>query len=567
MFTLSCRSATVFGLSHSIFSLHDTVLGKLIITSDVALLLLGVFNKIVDYLMDHAIGHAVQTISTLRMARPHVFGARFAGIKLRELKLKEELTRPWKTIWAVHKRRKLGDFQKHVYQNSALTVLKLITSVCFLLIGAGLNTIGYPKDRWYPDSWVGPGHLVLSTPQQTLVDVDWWFNRDVAIRSVGDNANIWPVAQALAGVRLYDSLVRNSDWAAQVEPDQWRYVDGIMARVVSSDNSIESAMHPNDQVQKIRKQLESTAPYVANISTGAMGKIMTTTARLTTSCSSSNSTGPFMKFQKQDASSFSISLPYDGMYGGLMVNCSLTFRQASLLMQFWTTYDYGDEDDLHNDSDWGHAIGPRDDLDLLETREMDASIVDKLAEHLNDLVPVLDRATPRLPFSDLTSLMVDSIVAERAAQNSTAVLDVPLIMAPMIAYLTQQALASATWTTANSDDNSTVSHQLRFRIYGSGPRLSPEYIAVVPLFVMALVCIFDLALLLYRVKPAPWLEPAGLLCLANSSSELSFIGQSDVNAAAKADIFVRAVNEKLRIVDERPDDTDVLERRQGYRYR
>lgn len=118
-------------------------------------------------------------------------------------------------------------------------------------------------------------------------------------------------------------------------------------------------------------------------------------------------------------------------------------------------------------------------------------------------------------------------------------------------------------------DNRTVSHELRFLVYGSGPRLIEEYIAITPLFVMALVCIFDLALLfIYKVAPAPWLEPAGLLCLANMSDRLSFVGDGDYQGAAdRAHIFAKSVGDELRIVDRRPDDLELVDRRKGYRYR
>ena len=52
-------------------------------------------------------------------------------------------------------------------------------SVCVLLLGVGVDTLGIPKERWYPNA--GPWHttkdiketMTIHTPQITLESIDW----------------------------------------------------------------------------------------------------------------------------------------------------------------------------------------------------------------------------------------------------------------------------------------------------------------------------------------------------------------------------------------------------------
>lgn len=558
-------SAVSFGIARRTFDVHDKRLGEQLIDSEAQLLMIGVFNKVMDYLMENTIENIVLTILILRMTRPDTFGAQFAGVRMCNLELKEELTKPWMLVQATYRRLKTGDVQKSKGLNSALLVLKLVVSVCFPLIGVGFNTVGYPKARWYPDLYLPD----IPTPQQTLVDVDWPSDRDAAIRQVGDNPSVWPVAHAISGAKIYNSFLNGCNWTTSIGSDRWQYVDGFVAKVSLSQNLVTTAAYQLDQLRKIHDQLRQSGPEVAQISAGMLGRIRTTTAQLKTSCSLTNSTSPSMMFQKLTSSSFSLHIPYNGSQGSLFMTCSLGLRQTLLQIPFYTK----DQNEvlLLNPGVIREpiVIGTQKDLDLLEVSEEDELLVDKLVQHMNDILPVLDRATPGLSFINLTSLMVDSAIARGIAQNTSALMGIPDMMTPMVACLTQHVLSSANWTTKDKQDNSTALHDLRFWVYGSGPRLTPEYIAAVPLFVMALVCIFDLFLLVYRVAPAPWLEPAGLLCLANMSSKLGSIGHHDEAAIAKAEIFVKVKIEdnELQIVDKRPANTELPERRQGYRYR
>lgn len=395
--------------------------------------------------MEDTIEHIVQTMLTVRMVRPIVGRKQLAGIQTLDLKSKEELTKPWQAIMMGHKRRKIGDFRRYNWLWSAwlwcgliLSVgLNLIVSVCFLLTGVGLNTIAYPKLRWFPDKWsIYGGYLQnLNTPQQVLVDLDWPIDLHGATPVVVENLYLSPLAQTLAGTDIYGSFVRGCDWAALIDYDKWFHVDGFMARISSSGNLVTSATQSIDQVRQLESQLRATGPRVVQMSQGMLGPVVTTSAQLTTSCSLSNTTVSSPIFGRRGPSSLGLDLPYDGLYGGFSISCLLDFKQASLRMQLITA------DTNHVFISYFHdSVYSKEELDPLGFDERDGALLDKLVQYLNGILPIMDRATPGLSFVNVTSLIADRTISRKIAQNKTTPTDVPHVMTPMVAYLAQQAL-------------------------------------------------------------------------------------------------------------------------------
>lgn len=65
------------------------------------------------------------------------------------------------------------------------------------------------------------------------------------------------------------------------------------------------------------------------------------------------------------------------------------------------------------------------------------------------------------------------------------------------------------------------SFPVRWQVYGSGPRLAWEWAAVVILAVVLLaVVIGGLLGLASGLEPGPWLEPAGIMLIANQSNTM-----------------------------------------------
>ena len=65
--------------------------------------------------------------------------------------MKEEFVKPWIAMANNAERWRLFGWKSLGWRGAARFVLTLASSICFLLLGAAMNTIGIPKGRWYPD--------------------------------------------------------------------------------------------------------------------------------------------------------------------------------------------------------------------------------------------------------------------------------------------------------------------------------------------------------------------------------------------------------------------------------
>ena len=87
----------------------------------------------------------------------------------------------------------------------------LIISVCFLLISAGINTVGIPDGRWYANLWLktkaSDALMALRTPQMKLQNVDWMIDWDLGRGMLGDGSQSWKVAIASASASTFSALV------------------------------------------------------------------------------------------------------------------------------------------------------------------------------------------------------------------------------------------------------------------------------------------------------------------------------------------------------------------------
>jgi hypothetical protein len=91
--------------------------------------------------------------------------------------MKNEMAKPWSAIDAYRRRRHgVGWFGWMLVR----LFVTLAISVSVMLLGAGLNMVGWPKRWWFPDPgremkltghW--SGSLTIHTPLNSLTRVDW----------------------------------------------------------------------------------------------------------------------------------------------------------------------------------------------------------------------------------------------------------------------------------------------------------------------------------------------------------------------------------------------------------
>lgn len=141
------------------------------IDMDAQLALLGFFNKLLDMMVQYSLEDGILvhyildgflTLCRYPLDRPG-HERRACQAAGRHCKLFQKMH----AIWMA--RHRLG---------WSLPLACLAISVCVLLLGVGVNTLGIPKERWYPNA--GPWHttkdmkeiMTIYTPQITLESID-----------------------------------------------------------------------------------------------------------------------------------------------------------------------------------------------------------------------------------------------------------------------------------------------------------------------------------------------------------------------------------------------------------
>ena len=94
--------------------------------------------------MDNALEYVSLQTLTLWMTQKR-------GAHAIDYEMKEELVKPWIALANNIERWRLFGWKGLGWRGTARFVLTLASSICFLLLGAAMNTIGIPKGRWYPD--------------------------------------------------------------------------------------------------------------------------------------------------------------------------------------------------------------------------------------------------------------------------------------------------------------------------------------------------------------------------------------------------------------------------------
>ncbi|MCJ1425164.1 hypothetical protein MMC29_003052 [Sticta canariensis] len=189
--------APVFGSKLQIFPLKETSLWGILIEPDLQLVLIGVVNKILDYLTQNGLEHLALMILILWMAHEPV-SSHLAGVHVSDYEIMEELMKPWVAA---------ANFYSALFHILAT----LLISVSFLLLGARMNTVGIPNGRWYANLWLktkaSDALMALRTPQMKLLNIDWTIDWDLGRGIVGDGSQSWNVAIALASASTFSALV------------------------------------------------------------------------------------------------------------------------------------------------------------------------------------------------------------------------------------------------------------------------------------------------------------------------------------------------------------------------
>lgn len=182
-----------FGGSSRNFSVKTKqVLGRTV-DADLQLAFLGLINKIMDLLLTKALQLTAGVIVTLWMTRPRSS----PGARLADFDLGEELTKPWEACGKFSERWSTFGWKRAGWRRFLIT---LPVSVCVLLQGLAINTIGVPKERWYPEEWQPD---TAAHPIARYQGLDWMNFWDQAFQTVGGGGNSWRVMDGYIASSTY----------------------------------------------------------------------------------------------------------------------------------------------------------------------------------------------------------------------------------------------------------------------------------------------------------------------------------------------------------------------------
>lgn len=288
--------AIVLGSKGITFGLGDYAMGSVTLSVDVQLAAIGLVNKIMDMFVQASLKHTASILLTMWMA---VGSSQHRGVSLLDFELKSELTQPWTCIYNFHKRRILHGWRGLGSAGILRFVVSLSVSCCVLLLALAINTVGIPKERWYPDPG-GPGTfkltdarrqlLTITTPRMQLYGLDWSDSWNVAWDMVGSGPISWDAAAAVAATNTYTLLGGIADAYREDEPGWKRISKGTddcttAVNTLVGDGTVQTMSVQHSRTREIFDYFRANSSHAfQRNSMGWMGSLNITSPMLTTIC-------------------------------------------------------------------------------------------------------------------------------------------------------------------------------------------------------------------------------------------------------------------------------------------
>ncbi|KAK3682508.1 hypothetical protein B0T22DRAFT_286114 [Podospora appendiculata] len=498
------------------------------IDEDLQIAMLGLVNKLVDLLVLFSLEKMALLYATVWMVQPDV-GATVQDVE----QLKGELAKPWVALNALRKRRGGGVVR---------FLLCFPVSVCVLFLGLGMNTLAWPKKRWFPD-----GGMTVYAPAVGVDRVDWAEDMRLALEMVGGTPTLdeagKPVMHAGAADELAGGFsagavlaaIRGLPFAYTRQPRDWFPVADSPAALTGiytaaggggggDDGATQSISVQTSQIMDLFRSQQATGPSVARGAIGLTGHIMLTIPMLTTTCfpfttkNATTATENSLTILPPSANSSATFTIHLGPSSGLSfpgTACTVAVSQVLFPVQTWivdnATTAYAQ---IHDISAPASPV-PFSSPSSSSSNEKVAAL---LATHAAAILPNLHGTVPSFGIVPHLLLTARQLHLPSSSSSPTAGL------APVIAILLQHQLTTATWTTTtNASQTQTMvpSSPVRWQIYGSGPRLAWEWAAAAFPAIVALSMLELIRLVLTRrIAVGRFLSMGGLLRAANATAEM-----------------------------------------------
>ena len=506
-----------FGGSSRNFSVKTKqVLGRTV-DADLQLAFLGLINKIMDLLLTKALQLTAGVIVTLWMTRPRSS----PGARLADFDLGEELTKPWEACGKFSERWSTFGWKRAGWRRFLIT---LPVSVCVLLQGLAINTIGVPKERWYPEERQPD---TAAHPIARYQGLDWMNFWNQAFQTLGGGDNSWRVMDGYIASSTYLAFQdfarlmnetaddpKNYGWRTFTPRTDYTALDTRH----NKSTSVGIAFHES-LIADTFKWLQANGTTRSRRAIGVQGDLKMAVPSTLVSCRAlldrwdngtlSQDSGSVIVDDAETSTTFQLHLLpiLSNNFSG--ASCDLSFRRVLFPFNIWV---------INEDAPWTsvNKYNQKFDIDpeVLGFESIDTNITNALSQQVRATASRLDNFLQDMN----TTQWLLAIARELRSRRPEYISDAEAL-SPSIALLTNHLLTIAQWGVTWPEDGEKVrSSSLRWQLYGSGPRLPWAWAAVTILAILATTLIASLALSFWhRIVPGEWLRPAGMLVAANSS--------------------------------------------------
>ena len=515
-----------FGGSSRNFSVKTKqVLGRTV-DADLQLAFLGLINKIMDLLLTKALQLTAGVIVTLWMTTPRSN----PGARLADFDLGEELTKPWEACGKFSERWSTFGWKRAGWRRFLIT---LPVSVCVLLQGLAINTIGVPKERWYPEERQPD---TAAHPIARYQGLDWMNFWNQAFQTLGGGDNSWRVMDGYIASSTYLAFQdfarlmnetaddpKNYGWRTFTPRTDYTALDTRH----NKSTSVGIAFHES-LIADTFKWLQANGTTRSRRAIGVQGDLKMAVPSTLVSCRAlldrwdngtlSQDSGSVIVDDAETSTTFQLHLLpiLSNNFSG--ASCDLSFRRVLFPFNIWV---------INEDAPWTsvNKYNQKFDIDpeVLGFESIDTNITNALSQQVRATASRLDNFLQDMN----TTQWLLAIARELRSRRPEYISDAEAL-SPSIALLTNHLLTIAQWGVTWPEDGEKVrSSSLRWQLYGSGPRLPWAWAAVTILAILATTLIASLALSFWhRIVPGEWLRPAGMLVAANSSLPVAGLAEA-----------------------------------------
>jgi hypothetical protein len=513
--------------------------------ADLKLALLGFLNKSLDIILVSSLEYTASMMLTIWM----ISGGRSKGATFSDFGLKDELTKPWMTLVSFYTRYRQSQWS---WRSLARCLFCLCISVSVLLQGLAINTIAVPKARWFPNynsSWKVTARsreiMTVIHPKTALQAIDWYNLLGVGQANVGiEGYPPWDWALGLSASLSFTGLAHIVSTLNRPEKN-WQHVyrwilDGDSRKRWTAlntafdyhDLTVETISADDEQIWDLFEWLRRMAHEPSSSSTGWVGNLTIVLPALNTLCKPTNQSAQKEQFavtvpgdNRSGTPTFSIRLASVPSRNFTGATCYSTFRQALFPVNLWIV-DLQGVDLSYNGygNDWDKHI-------VYEpTMAADYKIVQALAIQTQDSIPRLQALTQTASLLE-HFLFVSSQLrkVDTSIPSDTDALSIVVgVLLQNLLSISNKYWSSLPATTILQTSEKVSSYPLQWQVYGSGPRLAWEWLAVMVLLLVLASLLFGLyQSLRYRMGPGSWVELGGMMMLAQTSPPLQDIDNED----------------------------------------